>query len=203
MTPAANANLIVTMMPIVMPFFMLLMFQEQIRSRELIATFIAVAGMVFMAADDFSISRTHFKGDLVCLVSMILFAWYLALARTNRHVKSVWLYVVPVYFIGGLSSFIIALFFSSPFHHYTGYNLLMIFLLAAVSTVIGHSALNYAMQKLRGQTVTVINMAQFIIAGIFGYFIYNEVPALGFYVATALLIIAMWLVISGKSAALD
>lgn len=203
MTPGANANLIVTLMPVVMPFFMLLMFDERIQRRELIATCIAVVGMLLLTIDDFHVSRDYFMGDLICFISMLLFAWYLALARKNRSVASVWLYIVPVYFIAGISTLIIAMFFSSPIHHYTAYNALMIFLLAAVSTVIGHSALNYAMQKLRGQTVTIINMAQFIVAGIFGYWIYNEIPTLGFYLASALLLFAMWLIISGKSAAID
>jgi drug/metabolite transporter (DMT)-like permease len=33
----------------------------------------------------------------MCLVSMLLFALYLALGRRNRDFPSVWLYVIPVY----------------------------------------------------------------------------------------------------------
>ena len=67
--------------------------------------------------------------------------------------------------------------------------------LALVSTVLGHTALNYAMQKLRGQTVSIINMSQFVIAGIAGFIIYREVPHLSFYFACVLLVGAMLLVI--------
>lgn len=194
MTTAANANLIVSLMPIVMPFLVFVMFQERIQAREAVATAMAIVGMLLLTVEDFSINRTHFNGDILCLIAMILFAYYLALARKNRHVASVWLYIVPVYLIAGVASFIVACFFSSPIHSYEPYNALMIMLLAVVSTVIGHSALNYAMQHLRGQTVTVVNMGQFIVAGVFGYFLYQEVPTTVFYVATSLFLFAMGLI---------
>jgi len=199
MTSAANANLIVNLMPIIMPFFMLFMFNERIRSIEVIATLIAIVGMLVLGLDDYSLNRTYFHGDLVCLLAMFLFAFYLALARRYCVIPSVWLYIVPVYATAGFATLIAALFFSSPLHQFSAYNVMMIMLLALVSTVIGHSALNYAMQRLRGQTVSVVNMAQFIIGGICGYLLYQEIPTERFYVASAWLVVAMGLVIYNQS----
>lgn len=200
MTTGANATLIVSMMPIIMPILMFTMFQERIRPREIIATIIAITGVLLLGFNDFTIDRRHFNGDLICLVSMILFALYLSLARSNRAIPSVWLYIVPVYLIAGISTLLVALFFSSPIHAYTPYNALNIIAVALVSTVIGHSALNYGMQRLRGQTVTVINMGGFIVAGIVGYFFYQEVPAPTFYMSSALLLLAMGLIVTQADA---
>lgn len=195
LTTAANATLIVNLVPLVMPFLMYRYFSEQIQRRELLATFIAIAGMVILTASDFSVSAQYVAGDLLSFISMLLFAIYLAIARKHAALASVWLYIVPVYLVAGVSTFIIACFFSSPWHHYTAYNLTMIICLAVVSTVIGHSALNYAMQRLRGQTVSIVNMGQFLIAGIGGYLLYNEIPTKAFYLSGALLVCAMVLVI--------
>ena len=74
-------------------------------------------------------------------------------------------------------------------------NLLMVLALAGISTVIGHSALNYAMQQLRGQTVTVLNLFQFVVAGIFAYLLYGEVPGIMFYPASVLVISGLLLVV--------
>jgi len=74
------------------------------------------------------------------------------------------------------------------------YNLTMVFLLAAVSTVAGHTALNYAMQKLRGQTVTLTNLLGFAIAGVAGYFMYDEVPGKSFYLASAFIVAGLLIV---------
>ncbi len=195
MTSAANATLIVNLVPVVMPFLMLWFFKERLLKKEILATALALIGMLVLTATDLVISPLSAAGDLLSFVSMLLFAAYLAVARAYAHLPSIWLYVVPVYLVAGVSTFIIACFFSSPIHAYSMYNLSMILSLAIVSTVLGHTALNFAMQKLRGQTVSIINMSQFIVAGITGYLIYREVPHVSFYVACILVVAATLLVI--------
>lgn len=189
LTPGANATLIVNLMPLVMPFFMYFLYQEKLQKRELFATGLAMAGLVILSISDVQISREHFTGDVLCLISMVLFAAYLALARTNlESVPSVWLYIVPMYAVAGVTSLAIAAATGPVVPTFDWYNLLMVFLLAAVSTVIGHTALNFAMQKLRGQTVTLMNMLQFVVAGYAGYVMYQEIPTPLFYVASAFIV---------------
>lgn len=189
LTPGANATLVVNLMPLVMPFFMYFLYKEKLQTREWIATLLAMIGIIILAFNDVQISSDHFTGDVLCLISMVLFAAYLALARSNLEaVPSVWLYVVPMYAIAGLSSLFIAAATGPIMPNFDWYNLLMVFLLAAVSTVIGHTALNFAMQKLRGQTVTLMNMLQFVIAGIAGFLMYNEIPSKLFYVASTFIV---------------
>lgn len=195
MTTAANATLIVNLVPVVMPFLMLWFFKERLAGKEILATVLALIGMLVLTATDLVISPISALGDLLSFVSMLLFAAYLAVARAYAHLPSIWLYVVPVYLVAGFSTLIVACFFTSPFHTYSLYNLSMIASLALVSTVLGHTALNYAMQRLRGQTVSIINMSQFVVAGIAGYIIYREVPHPTFYFACFLLIGATLLVI--------
>lgn len=192
LTPGANATLIVTLMPLVMPFFMYFLYKEQLQKHEWVATSLAMIGIIILAFSDVQISSVHFAGDALCLLSMVLFAAYLALARSNLEaVPSVWLYVVPMYAVSGLCSLVIAAATGPIMPNLDWYNVLMVFLLAAVSTVIGHTALNFAMQKLRGQTVTLMNMLQFVIAGTAGYLMYNESPSPLFYVASVFIVAGM------------
>ncbi len=196
LTPAANATLIVNLIPLVMPFLMYFMYQEKLQKHELWATCLAMAGLLLLSINDVSISREHFKGDVLCFASMLLFAAYLSLARKKLNaVASLWLYLVPMYLVAGLCSFIIAAATGPVMPTLTAYNITMVIMLAAVSTVIGHSALNLAMQKMRGQTVTLVNLLQFVVAGLVGYKLYNEVPSTLFYVASAMMLGALLLVI--------
>lgn len=194
MTTAANATLIVNLVPLVMPVFMMLMFSEHITRREVIATALALLAMFILSANDFNLDPKHFQGDMVCFVSMILFGLYLALGRNSGRHQSIWLYMVPLYLVAGLICLPIALLYSSPFHVYEPYNLTMIVLLALIPTIAGHTLLNFSMQKFRGQTVSIVNMTQFIFAGVMAYFIYDEVPAPAFYVSAVLLTLSIiWL----------
>jgi len=199
LTPGANATLIVNLMPLVMPFLMFFMFNEKLIKREWLATGLAMLGIALLAIDDVKISKDHFNGDVLCFVSMILFALYLTFARKRMEsVPNLWLYIVPMYAVAGLISLGIAAATGPIAPTMEPYNIIMVLLLAAVSTVIGHSALNYAMQKLRGQTVTLTNLLQFVVAGIAGFLMYNEVPSAMFYIASALIIAGLLIAILGK-----
>ena len=200
MTPATNATLIVNLVPLVMPVFMLALYRERITRREVMATGLTLLGLCVLAAGDVSVSMAHVKGDMMCLLSMVLFAYYLALGRNSARYASIWLYIVPMYTVAGVFCFIVALFFSSPFHAYSAYDVSMIVALTVIPTIIGHTLLNYAMQKFRGQTVSVVNMSQFMIAGVIAYVLYDEIPTLAFVVASVLVFAGIWLILVGKRA---
>jgi drug/metabolite transporter (DMT)-like permease len=188
LTFAANASLIVNMVPIVMPFFILFMSKEKINAFEVLGTVLGIAGITLMGISDFHISADSINGDILCFVSMLFFAFYLALARKNRGNGSVYLYIIPLYYIAGIFCFIVSLFFINPIKVYSLKNILCLIGLGVIPTVIGHSVLNKSMQTMRSQTVSIINLGQFIFAGIMAYFIFKEVPGMLFYISCVLVI---------------
>ena len=176
------------MVPIVMPLFLYLLFRELINRREITGTAIAMVGVILLGSFDIRLSRTTFLGDFICFMAMILFAYYLSLARENRDYENIWLYLVPVYYIAGIFCLIIAFLFQNPIKGYTTENLLYILGLGIIPTVIGHSIFNYSMQHIRGQVVSIAIMSQFIFAGLMGFFVLGETPHLFFYIAGILLV---------------
>jgi len=187
LTPAANSSLIVNMVPLVMPLLVWATIRESYTRREAIGTALAIAGVAVMAGSDFSLDRTHFAGDVTCLVSMVFFCLYLILGRRNRDFPTVWLYLVPVYALAGLVGLATAVFVTSPFKAYPARELALIAALALVPTVIGHSVLNYSMRRLSAQTVGIANLGQILFTGAMGYLILDEAPRGSFYVAAALI----------------
>lgn len=189
MTNAANAALIVNLAPVVMPFILFILIKERVNRFEIIGTLFALVGTVILFGADFHVSKTYFLGDIICFISMVFFTIYLALGRRKRPYKSIWLYVVPIYATSSVFCFVCALFFVNPLNEpWSLHELLLLIGLALIPTVFGHSILNWAMTHLRGQLVSIVNMGQFIFAGIMAYFVFTEVPILLFYPACALLI---------------
>lgn len=184
-TQAVNASLIVNMVPVVMPLLLFFLIRERVGRAEMFATAMAVAGVVLLGWTDFDTRPEFFAGDALCVGSMLLFAFYLALGRRNRRIASIWLYVVPLYYAAGLLCLAVGVFLANPFRCYTLREGLVIFGLALVPTVIGHSILNVSMKHLRGQVVSILNLGQFVFAGTMAYFIYGEVPTWALYVAAA------------------
>jgi drug/metabolite transporter (DMT)-like permease len=67
--------------------------------------------------------------------------------------------------------------------------------LAVVPTVCGHSLLNAAMRRIRGQIVSLCNVSQFVFAGFMGYLLFGEIPRALFYVASAVVVAGVAVVV--------
>jgi drug/metabolite transporter (DMT)-like permease len=198
LTTAANASLIVNLVPVVIPFFLFAMIREKLTRAEFMGTIFALTGMCLLTLADFNLSRTYFWGDVLCFVSMLFFTVYLALGRKNRGLASIWLYLVPLYYIAGIFCFLVALGFVNPIKPYPPREIAFIFALGIIPTVMGHSILNYSMKFLRGQVVSVLNMGQFIFAGILAFFLLRESPDWTFYVASLLIVAGAWLAVNSE-----
>lgn len=187
-TTATNATLIVNMLPLVMPFMLYAFLRESPTRREWAGTAITMIGVMILAVGDFRIGAEHLIGDGACAVSLILVACYLTFGRRNRDFPSIWLYVVPLYFVASISSFAIALCFASPPGIDSTADLLYVLALGVGPTVIGHSSINWCLKHMRGQIVSLASMTQFVFAGIVAYFLLDEVPHLPFYPACVFII---------------
>ena len=199
-THAANATLIVCMVPVAMPFLLYSTIGEKITMTEVVGTAMALGGAIWLTASDFWVSRQTLMGDITCFVSMLFFAFYLVQARANRDFPSIWLYVVPLYAAAGVICFFIAFFVVRPMTLPAPREFLIIIGLALVPTILGHSILNHAMRHLRGQTVSVVNLFQFVFAGVLAFFLYGEVPRPVFYAAGALVVAGAIIVIHAMAA---
>lgn len=194
MTPAANATLIVNLVPVALPLMLFLLLRERLSRREILGTVLALGGMGLLAGADFQMNREHFAGDMLCLGSMLFFALYLAWARRHQGTDGLWLYVVPLYAMAGIVSLALlpvamVLGIAEPFQAYSRHDWLMVAGLAVVPTVFGHSILNISMKRMRGQLVSIVNMGQFVFAAILAYFLLGEMPDRTFVPASLLVVL--------------
>jgi drug/metabolite transporter (DMT)-like permease len=67
--------------------------------------------------------------------------------------------------------------------------------LAVIPTICGHSLLNAAMRRIRGQIVSLCNVSQFVFATIMGFLLFGEVPRALFYVACAIVVTGVVIVV--------
>jgi drug/metabolite transporter (DMT)-like permease len=195
MTFVANASLLANLTPVAMPFFVWMLFNEKVKRREIIGSFITLCGVLLLTFTNLRISPETIRGDLICFGSMLAFAFYLALGRKNAHRLSVWLYMVPLYWIAGLICLGTSLFFVDPIKAYTLKNVLLIVGLGIIPTVFGHTILNYSMKFFRGQVVSVCNLGQPIFAGIFGFILFGEKPTSNLYLAAAIILTGILVVL--------
>jgi drug/metabolite transporter (DMT)-like permease len=195
LTAVAQATLIVNLVPIALPFFLYWLAREKINRTEVAGTVLSIAGLVVLSARDALKGGGNLAGDAVCFASMLLFGLYLALGRRNRDFPSIWLYVIPVYGQAALICLLVALPRMHTFDVGSAREWLMMVGLAALPTVCGHSFLNAAMRRIRGQIVSLCNVSQFVFAGFMGYLLFGEVPRPLFYAASAIVVAGVAIVV--------
>ncbi len=198
MTQAANASLIINLTPVAMPFFVLIFYKERITRVETFGTALTLLGLIVLTGSNFQLSKTDFVGDLICFGSMLAFAMYLALGRKNGGRISLWLYLVPLYFIAGLICLVSSLFFINPIKPYTLNNILYMVGLGVIPTVFGHTILNYSLKFFRGQVVSVTNLLSPLFAGIIAFYLFHESPSAIFYLAAGLILAGILVVLNAN-----
>ncbi len=174
LTVAAQASLIVNLVPIVMPFFLHWLVRERINRVEICGTLLALAGVVVLTARDAFAGGGNYWGNIVCFISMLLVACYVALGRRNRDFPSLWLYVIPIYLQAGLICLALSLPWLGQFDAGSSREWLSVIGLACVPTILGHSLLNYSVRHLRGQVVGLVFASQFIFPAILAVSLYQE-----------------------------
>lgn len=202
-TLAANATLVVNMVPIAMPIVVFLLYRERLTRGQILATALAVGGILVLASGSMQIGRETLLGDLVNVVSLFLLTGYLALARRQRTSQSLLGYVVPLYFVGGLVSLLLAVLSGADFRPLASAGAwLPVLGLALGPTAIGHTIFNRAMGTVPSQTVSLFIVTQFVFAGIYAAFIFGEFPLPSFYPAAVLALAGVALDIrAGRKAA--
>lgn len=195
MTQVANASLIVNLTPVAMPFFVWIFYKARLSRQEVLGTGLTLAGLFLLTGANLQVSQTSFLGDLICFGSMLCFALYLALGRRNHHRLSLWLYMVPLYFIAGVICLVCALPFINPIKAYTVPNILFFIGLALIPTVFGHTILNYSIRFFPEQVVSVTNLTQPVFAGLLGFALFRELPRPAFYAAAVVIMAGVLLVL--------
>jgi drug/metabolite transporter (DMT)-like permease len=205
MIPSANAVMVVNLAPAVMPLVAWFIAGDRPRAGEIAGTIIGLAGVFFLTSSDFHLDRKYFGGDLVCLFSMILFTVYLSLGRRLRDTfPHIVLYLVPLYALGclfGLCFWVVAQFWHGmPFPilwqpqgdlSNIPREVLILVGVALIPTVLGHGITNWSVRRFSAQTVSLVNLSQFIFAGFFAWVLWREIPKANFFLAAVLICVGL------------
>jgi drug/metabolite transporter (DMT)-like permease len=187
-TLAGNASLVVNLVPVVMPVLAWMFLSEKLNRRELLGTGVALVGVAVLGFSDYKFSPEHLAGDGICFGSMCLYAVYLIAARKRVQPGRLFSYLTPLYGTAGLICLVYALVFDPQKVPVSALDPWMVAGLVLGPTLLGHSIANWSMTRFRAQTVSLVNVTQFVFAGVLSFFVFGEVPKPLFYVTGALVV---------------
>lgn len=183
MSLVANVALMLNLLPALLPFFSWAIARERVTGAEVRGTALALAGVAVLMATSARVGLNTLAGDLTAFLGMAMFAWYFALGRVNRSAPTIWLYVVPLYWVAAIVCLPIGLVRMDMAAVNWRVEIPIILTLAVVPTILGHAALLYSVRHLSAQSVSLANLTQFIFSAALAAWAFGEIPRWNFYVA--------------------
>lgn len=174
LTSVASATVLVTAHPILVGMLGLLLLNERPRNGGL-GLALGLGGVVVISIADLGGGRL--EGDLLALAGMVAAAVYLLAGRVVRQKVGLINYVLIVYSSCTAVLFLIVLANGSPLWPYPLQELLIFLALAIVSTVMGHTVLNWSLRYLPAAFVSVSMLGEPVGASILAALLLAEVPA--------------------------
>ena len=96
-----------------------------------------------------------------------------------------WLYIVPMYAVAAVCTLFWRVASSGSLPEIpVAREWLWILALIFIPTILGHGLAMYSLKYLRGQTMTILNLGQFVFAGSMAYLVFRERPLASFAVTS-------------------
>lgn len=186
-TSAANATLLVNLVPLVLPWLLWWIAAERVRRTDWAGAALGVAGVLVVVGAKGG--GGDWRGDLMCLGSMFLLAAYLALGRrAAASFPSSAAWTVPVFLTGALVCGVVEVATNGWPDWPSAREWIWIACLVGVPTLLGHALVNRALRVWRGQVVGVATTGQFLFAGVYAWVVFGELPGPLFPVGAALVL---------------
>lgn len=180
-TTVASSTVLVSSQPLFVVGLSYLLYRETITRRQALGVAATIAGSVIIGLADAAggSSGASLYGDLLALLGAVFAALYFLCGRTVRQRVSVLPYSLGAYASSALVLLTICWLSGTPLAGYPGREYLLLLGLALVCSVIGHSALNWALGWLPTSAVGVSVLGEPIGATIWAALLFHEIPTVG------------------------
>ena len=194
-TSVASSVLLVTTNPFIVLLFSWIIWSHPIRLKMIIGMFIGLIGGTIIIFGD-SQYTNNITGDLLALLGSLCIVPYVLCGRSLRKDMHILTYNLYVYGLATIFLFILIILFQIELFNLSLYTYFMLFLVALIPQVIGHSLLNWVLGYASAVLVTISVMAEPIIATILAVFILDEIPSLYWYLGGGLILLGIYLSIN-------
>ncbi|RMF10473.1 MAG: DMT family transporter [Candidatus Neomarinimicrobiota bacterium] len=179
LTSVANATVFATMAPI----FTALIERFYLRRRWNVAIIagllLSVVGGILINTGGYHFAGQGRWGDGLALLSSLWMALVLLIAEDIRQDTGTIAYSRLVYSIAGVTLFLIALVTGVRVFQFEGQDILWLFLLGLIPTVVGHTLFSYAVKFIRPTVVASVPLGEPVIASLLAWiFLAEPVPGL-------------------------
>lgn len=198
-TSIGSSTTLVTLQPIFVVLFSFLLFKERVSGKSILGLVLAILGAFVITSSDAMFSRDHLYGDMLALGAAVLIAIYLMIGRSVRHRVDTFHYMNVVYASGALVLLILNLSTGQEMSGFALREWLIFIGLAVVSTLLGHTLLNWLLGSLRASTVSIFFLGEPVGANILAYLLMNEMMGVRQTLGAALVLLGIAFFLLGSN----
>jgi drug/metabolite transporter (DMT)-like permease len=176
-TTVANVALLINTTPVFVLLFSVILFRERVPALRYVALAVIMlgAGLVILGGDEVpSLRASHLSGDLLALTAAVLYAVYLLITRDLRaRVASVVVMLSNSIVITAIL-LPVAVATSPRLLPYSLRGWLIIFSLAAVSQILGHGLMAYALRTVPATLASISSLLRPVVGVVLGWLVLGQ-----------------------------
>jgi len=174
-TSVASSTVIVCTEVIWVSLGYCLFLKGRISAKAVLAILITFIGSILIAYAD-SESGSHLYGDVLALLAAIAVAVYMLLGRVVRENTSTTVYTYMVYAACAAILLIVCIVQGNGVFEYGWSPILMGFLLAVFSTILGHSIFSWCLKYFSPSFVSASKLCEPVVAAVLAAMLFGELP---------------------------
>ncbi|MBQ8592030.1 MAG: DMT family transporter [Lachnospiraceae bacterium] len=155
-----------------------LFMKGRLSGKAIAAIVVTFVGSMLIAYTDSVMSGTHLYGDILALLSAIAVAVYTLIGRVVRENVSTTVYTYIVYVVCAVALVALCIVQGYELFGYGWSALIVGFLLAVFSTILGHSIFSWCLKFFSPSFVSASKLCEPVVAAIFAGFLFFEIPSL-------------------------
>lgn len=155
-----------------------LFLKGRVSGKAVLAIAVTVLGSILIAYSDSSSGGNHLYGDMLAFLAAVVVAVYTLIGRVARTTTSTTIYTYIVYSCSAVTLVAITLVqgYSLTGHGLSG--VIVGFLLAVFSTILGHSIFSWCLKFLSPAFVSASKLCEPVVAAIFAAILFQEIPGI-------------------------
>lgn len=173
-TSVANSVILVCTAPIFVAIGSYLILKERINRAVIVGIAISTVGIITLSFNEPGIAENAGRGNALALLGAIGGAGYFVIGRKLRVRIDTLSYVSVVYSVTALLLLTITLLFGFEISGHQPITYLLLFLIALVPQVIGHTSFNWALKYVSATMVALVTLGEPIGASLLAFFILGE-----------------------------
>ncbi|MFH1100631.1 MAG: DMT family transporter [Methanobacteriota archaeon] len=171
LTSVASSVILVTAHPIIVGPISHILFKEKLSPLNITGIVLSVFGVAVLVSGNYNLTQTTLQGNILAMLGGIAAGLYILGGRKMRKTISVATYAFIVYGIGTLTLLLFCIIFHAPIYNLSAHDYGLIFLMAIISGICGHTLYNWSLRHIRASVASVALLGEPIGSSLLAYII--------------------------------